>query len=100
MAVAKRQGGERPAEIEQRKVRGPQVEQTALLASPIYIRQAQGEEKHIKGGAKALSLCLPCMRALFLSLSLSLPLALGCSSLCVFGSTCPHPSRMDFPAII
>ena len=35
--------------IEQRKVQGPerepQVKQTALLASPIYIGQAQGEEK-------------------------------------------------------
>ena len=43
--------------IGQRKVQGPewgpQVKQTAFLASPIYIRQAQGEEKkHIKGGAK------------------------------------------------
>ena len=48
MAVAKRQGREKPTKIEQRKVRqewGPQVEQTALLASPIYIGQAQGEEK-------------------------------------------------------
>ena len=33
--------------------RGPQVEQTALLAIPIYTGQAQGEEKkHIKRGAK------------------------------------------------
>ena len=43
--------------VEQRKVQGPeqglQAEQTALLASPIYIGQAQGEEKkHIKKGAK------------------------------------------------
>ena len=47
MAATKRQGREKPAKIEgQRKVRGPesgpQVEQTALLASPIYIGQAQG----------------------------------------------------------
>ena len=53
MAVAKRQGREKPSKIEQRTVqgpeRGPQVKQTALLASPIYIGQAQGEEKkHIK----------------------------------------------------
>ena len=34
-----------------------------------------------------------------LALSLSLPRALGCSSLLVFGSTCPHASKMDFPAI-
>ena len=58
MVVAKRQGREKPGEIEQRKVRGPewgpQVEQTALLASPIYIGQAQGEEeKHKKRSQRA-----------------------------------------------
>ena len=49
MAVAKRQGREKPMKIEQRKVRGPeggpQVEQTALLASQeekkIYKRKDQ-----------------------------------------------------------
>ena len=50
--MAKRQGREKPVKIEQRKVWepewGPQVEQTALLASPIYIGQAQGEEKTYK----------------------------------------------------
>ena len=44
MVVAKRQRREKPAKIEQRKVQGPewgpQVKQTALLASPIYIGQA------------------------------------------------------------
>ena len=43
MAVAKRQRMEKPAKIEKRKVRGPQVKQTTLLAGPIYIGQAQGE---------------------------------------------------------
>ena len=91
MAAAKRQGREKPAKIEQRKVRGPergpQVEQTALLASPIYIGQAKGEKKkHIKRGAKGLGV--------------SLFPALGCSSLHLFESTCPHTSRLDFPAII
>ena len=57
MAVTKRQGREKPAKIEQRKVRGPewepQVEQTALLANPVHIGQAPGEEKkHIKREAK------------------------------------------------
>ena len=51
MAVAKRKGREKPAKIEQRKVQllewRPQAEQTALLASPTYIGQAQGEEKDI-----------------------------------------------------
>ena len=49
MAVAKRQEREKHSKIEQRKVQGlelePQVEQTALLASSIYIRQAQRKEK-------------------------------------------------------
>ena len=79
MAVVKRQRREKPSKIEQRKVRGPQVKQTALLASPIYVGQAQGEEKkHIKKGAKGsgISLCL-----LFAS----------------FGLACPHASRMYFP---
>ena len=52
--------------IEQRQVRGPewepQVKQTALLASPVYRGQAQGEErKHIKRRAKIeppASLCV------------------------------------------
>ena len=60
MVVAKRQRRERrekPRKIEQRNVQGPewgpQVKQTALLASPIYIGQAQGEEtKYITRGAK------------------------------------------------
>ena len=59
MMVAKRLGREKPAKIEQRKVWGPewgpQVEQTAFLASTIYIGQAQGKgekKKHIKRGAK------------------------------------------------
>ena len=55
--VAKRQRRGKPSKIEQRKVWGqewePQVKQTALLASLIYIEQAQGEEKkHIKRGVK------------------------------------------------
>ena len=49
MAVAKNKEGKNPWKIEQRKVQGkkwgPQVEQTALVASPIYIGQAQGEGK-------------------------------------------------------
>ena len=51
MMVAKRQGREKPTKTEQRKVSGPEwgprVKQTALLASPIYIGQAQGEEKNL-----------------------------------------------------
>ena len=43
MAVAERAEREKPVKIEQRKVRG--VKQTALLAGPIYIGQAQGKTK-------------------------------------------------------
>ena len=73
MAVAKRQGREKPAKIEQREVWGPewghQVGQTALLASPIYVGQAQGEEKtYKKRSQKAGGLSLPQMHVLFLSL--------------------------------
>ena len=82
MAVAKRQKRENSAKIEQRKFRGlesgPQVEQTALLASPIYRGQPQGGgKKHTKRGVKGP----------------------GPPSLRVFGSTCPHASRMYFPVI-
>ena len=43
--------------MKQKKIRGPkwepQVKQTALLPSPVYTGQAQGEETdHIKSGAK------------------------------------------------
>ena len=43
MTVSKRQRREKPTKIEQKKVCGPQVKQTTLLAGPIYIGQAQGE---------------------------------------------------------
>ena len=83
MAVAKRKG-EKPTKIEQRKFWGPewgpQVKQTALLAGPIYIGQAQGEDKkHIKIAAKV---------------------GLGASLLFVpFGLACPYASRMYFPLL-
>ena len=72
MAVAKRQGREKPEKIEQRKVQGlewgSQVEQTALLAGPIYIGQAQGEEKRYKKRSRrswALCLCLSSLWVFF-----------------------------------
>ena len=72
MAVAKKQGREKPVKIEHRKVRGPewgpQGEQRALLASPVYTGQAQGEEKHKKRRQKARGLSLPCVHARSLSL--------------------------------
>ena len=81
MAVAKRQRRGKPTKIEQRKVQGlewgPQVEQTALLASPVYTGQAQREEKkHIKRRTKTE----PGTSLLFTS----------------FGSAHPHTSRMYF----
>ena len=70
MAVAKRQGRSEDQSEDFR-----QTKQHSWL-SPICIGQAQLEEKHIKGGAKALSLGLSlrcaCARALSLSFSLSL----------------------------
>ena len=82
--VAKRQGREKPSIIEQRNVRGlqrgPQEKQTAVLASPVYIGQAQGEEKkHIERGAKIG----PGTSLLFVS----------------FGLACPHASMMYFPLL-
>ena len=73
MAVTKRPGREKPTKIGQGKIRGPQIEQIALLARPIYIGQAQGEEKHIKRGAKGpgVGLSPPRARSFLLSLSLS-----------------------------
>ena len=69
MAVAKRQGRSEDQSEDFRQ--NKQKKQHSWL-SPIYIGQAQVEEKHIKGGAKALShgLSLPHACALFfLSLS-------------------------------
>ena len=58
MAVPKRQGREKPEKIEQRQVRGPeggpQVKQTALLASQIYIGQAWGRRKKYKKKSQKL----------------------------------------------
>ena len=82
MAVAKRQGREKPAKIEQRKVKGRSKDQSgdfrenkqqSWLAQSAQGRP-RGKRKHIKGGAKALSfsLSLPHVCALFLFLSPSL----------------------------
>ena len=87
MAVAKRQGREKPAKIEQKKVRGMRTsgKTNNTPGWPHLHRTGPGREKHIKRGAKASSLSLSC--------------ALGCSSLRVFGSMCPHALKMDFPAL-
>ena len=71
MAVAKRQGREKPAKIEQRKVKGRSEDrsedfrQNALLAKPYLHRTGPGgrKKKHIKRGAKGLSLSLFLLRA-------------------------------------
>ena len=90
MVVAKRQEREKPIKIEQRKIQrpewGPQVEQTALPASPIYIAQAQGKEKkHVERGAKGPGVSLPLSCSPFLSLLFA-----------TFGLACSHASRMYF----
>ena len=93
MAVAKRQGRENPAKIEQRKLRGPecglQVEQKALLASPVYIGKFPGEGKNLykeapKGRGEGLS------RARVLAVFLLFA---------SFGWACPHALRIYFPFI-
>ena len=71
MAVAKRQGRSEDQSEDFRQ--NKQNKQHSWL-SPICIGQAQVEEKHIKGGVKALShgLSPACVCACSLSLSLSL----------------------------
>ena len=61
MAVAKRQGREKPAKIEQRKVKGRSRTRvrtsgrTALLTKPnLHGAGPGGRKKHIKRGAKGL----------------------------------------------
>ena len=75
MAVAKRQGRSEDQSEDFR-----QNKQHSWL-SPICIGQAQVEEKHVKGGAKALSHGLSRARACSVSLSLSHTLSL--SPMCV-----------------
>ena len=77
MVLAKGQGREKPLKIEQRKFRGPewgpQVEQTALLASPVYIGPTQGwRKKHIKREIKG-----PGLSVLFASLGRQALIARG-----------------------
>ena len=64
MAVAKRQGREKPTKIEQRKVQGPRTGvrtsgRTALLTKPNLHRAGPGgRKKHKKRSQRALSLSL------------------------------------------
>ena len=78
MVVAKRQGREKPTKIEQRKVQGQewgrQVEQKAVLASPVYIGQTWEGRKNKKRSQKAGGLSPMLARPLCLSFSLSLSL--------------------------
>ena len=79
MAEAERQRREKPTKIEQRKVQGPQAKQTASLASPVYIGQAQGwgDECIKRGSWKNWGLS-----SLFL----------------ISGSVHPHSSRVYYPS--
>ena len=83
MVVAKRQRKEKACENGTKENPRTGVKtsgETALLASPIDIGQAQGEEKtHIKRGAKIE----PWPSLLFVS----------------FGLACPHASGMYFPLL-
>ena len=83
MAVAKRQGREKPAKIEQRKVKGRSKDrsenfrQNHSWLSPICIGQAQeeGKKTYKKRSQRALSLSLPLSPSLSPSLFLSPPLS-------------------------
>ena len=71
MAVAKRQGREKPAKIEQRKVLRTGVRTSGETNNtpgwPNLHRTGPGSEKHIKREAKASSLSLPRAGVLFSS---------------------------------
>ena len=86
MAVAIRQGREKPAKMKQKKVRGPGVRTSGKTDNtpgwPSLHRTGPGRDEHMKRGARASSLSR----------------ALGPSSPRVFRLTCPHASKMDFPA--
>ena len=88
MAVATRQGREKPAKMKQKKVQGgvrTSGKTNNTPGWPSLHRTGPGRDKHINRGAKASSL--------------SLSRKLVRSSPRVFGSMCPHASKMDFPAI-
>jgi hypothetical protein len=91
MAVAKRQGREKPAKnrTEEGLRTGVRTSnRTALLTKPNLHRAGPGgRKKYKRRSQRALSLSLPTL------------CALGCSSLRVFGSTCSHTLKMDFSAI-
>ena len=99
MAEAKSRGREKPAKIEQRKVKGRSEDHQSedlrynkqhSWLSPICIGQAQGEEKTYKKRSQS---------ACSLALSTACWHAPPLSSLRVFGLACPHASRTDSPAI-
>ena len=91
MVVAKRQRREKPMKIEQKKVWKTRMRTSGKTNNtpgwPNLHRTGPGRDKHTNRGAKASSL------------SLSLPHA-GVLFLRVFGSTCPHASKMDFPCYL
>ena len=84
MVVAKRQGREKPAKIEQRKVqgleRGPQVELNSASPFTQGRPRVAGESTHRRRSPRAGGLP-PSLSLLFMSL----------------GSACPQASRVYFP---
>ena len=87
--MAKRQGREKPEKIEQRKVKGRSEDQSEDFRqnkqhswlSPIYIGQAQMEEKADKRRSQSVCSLSLLWAALSLSLSLFLCLPLPCTLL-------------------
>ena len=97
--VATRQGREKPAKIEQRKVRGPewgpQVEQTALPPS-LHRAGSEGGKNTQKEEPRARGLSLSCARARSLPLPLLLSLSLSLLSLSPLGHHAPTPRGCVF----
>ena len=73
MAVATRQGREKPGKMKQKKVRGPRTgvrtsgKTNGTPGWPSWHRTGPGRDKHINRGARASSLSLPRAGALFSS---------------------------------
>ena len=108
MAVAKRQGREKPVKIEQRKVKRRSEDQSEDLKSdkqhswlsPICMGQVQGEEKTYKRRSQsAFSLSLPHVHTLSLSHACMRALSPTCAcvlSLSLF-PTPPHACTPSLP---
>ena len=107
MAVAKRQGGEKPAKTEQRKVRGPRTgvrtsdRTNSTPGWPNLHRAGPGGGKNLKGGALRKHSLSP-SPSLYLSVSLPLPpsLSLSLSRVLVRSSTLFSSASLGWHALM